>query len=164
MFLPGANDLLLVCFICAPKFRRNQFLISNYTTWICLFREQNQWPGQKYGKAVGRKSRKKTSRGSQHLSGEDGRGWGTHGETHWVLGPQCIALVHSKTYLYIFFLCGDSSLIWRGAVTGWSPLWKTNRKCLNQPGRALIYPPPAFGEPLQEKVPNQVCYSLYVEV
>lgn len=63
---------------------------------------------------------------------------------------------------------GDSTQILKRAVTGWSPPWRTNRTCLNQLraldqwGRAWTHPAPASGEPPQEKVPNQVSWSVNI--
>lgn len=86
-------------------FRNGKYI--NETTWMyfstclfCLFREQSQWPGQKNGEAVCRESGEETSRGHQYITREEGRGWGTHGEIHSAMGPQCIAFVYSISGLF----------------------------------------------------------------
>ncbi len=92
---------------------------------VVSHREQNQWPGQKNGEAVCRESSEETSRGRQHFPREEGRGRGTDCKTRCdqssvhSCGMQCCVVVH---YVCVCVcVCGDSTQIWRRAVSGWFP-------------------------------------------
>lgn len=107
------------------------FIVLSRFCLNCLFvfvREQNQRPGQKNGKSVCRKSSEETSRGRQRPTGEDGPGAGLHGETRSGTGDTpCMFTSHGDVCVLT-----DSTQTSTTTATGWSPYWRTSRKCRNQ--------------------------------